>query len=102
MIVAVIVALAVAMAAHVSVAARVNGNDIVNVIDAVRRSGVDELREHGNDPLKQVDAAFVQLVFDQLTELHDVQVRSTFHRGASGDIGRHRRSLRASTSPQRR
>ena len=39
-----IVALAVAVAAPVIVAALVNGNDIVNVIDAVRRSGVDELR----------------------------------------------------------
>jgi hypothetical protein len=41
-----IVALAVAVAAPMMVAALVGGNDIVNMIDAVRRSGVDELRWH--------------------------------------------------------
>jgi hypothetical protein len=38
------VALAVAVAAPVMVAALGNGIDIVNVIDAVQRSGVVELR----------------------------------------------------------
>ena len=62
MIVAVIVALAVG--ARVSVAALLNGSEIVKVNDAVRRSGVDELREHGHDALEQVDAAFVQLALE--------------------------------------
>jgi hypothetical protein len=35
---------AVALAAPVIMIALVNENDIVNVIDAVRRSGLDELR----------------------------------------------------------
>jgi hypothetical protein len=83
MIVAVIVALAVG--ARVSVAALLNGSEIVKVNDAVRRSWVDELREHGHDAPEQVDAAFVQLALEQLIELHDVEVRSTFHRRASGD-----------------
>jgi hypothetical protein len=69
------------------VAALVSWNDIVKVIDAVRRSPsrIDELREHGHDALEQVDAALVQLALEQLVELHDVEVRSTFHRRASGD-----------------
>jgi hypothetical protein len=58
LIVAVSVALAVG--ASVSVAALGNGNDIVKVIDAGRRSRIDELREHGHDALEQVDAALVQ------------------------------------------
>jgi hypothetical protein len=58
------------------------GNNIVKVIDAVRRSRLDELREHGHDTLKQVDAALVRLAFDQLIELHDIEV------------GRYRRRLR--------
>jgi hypothetical protein len=37
------VSVALAVGAPVSVAALVNGNNIVNVIDAVRRSGIDVL-----------------------------------------------------------
>jgi hypothetical protein len=44
------VALAVDVAAPMSVAALVNGSDIVNVNDTVGRSGVDALREHGWPP----------------------------------------------------
>jgi hypothetical protein len=69
----------------VGVAALVNGNDVVKVFDAVGRSGLDEPREHGHDALEQVDAALVQLAFDQLIELHDIEVRSTFNRRASGE-----------------
>jgi hypothetical protein len=83
MIMAVNVALAVG--APVMVAALGNGNNIVKVFDAVRRSRVDELREHGHDALEQVDAALVSLAFDQLIELHDSEVRSTFHGRASGE-----------------
>jgi hypothetical protein len=79
------VALAVDVAAPMNVAALVNRNDIVNVNDAVGRSGVDEFREHRYDALEQADAAFVQLALEQLIELHDVEVRSTLHRRASGD-----------------
>jgi hypothetical protein len=79
------VSVALAVGAPVSVAALVNGNNIVKVIDAVRRSRIDELREHGHDALEQVDAALVQLAVDQLIELHDIEVRSTFHRRASGE-----------------
>jgi hypothetical protein len=57
----------------------------VKVFDAVRRSWIDELREHGHDALEQVDAALVQLAFDQLIELHDIEVSSTFHGRAAGD-----------------
>ena len=73
LIVAVSVALAVG--APVSVVALVNGNNIVKVIDAVRRSRVDEPREHGHDALQQVDAALVQLALDQLIELHSIARR---------------------------
>jgi hypothetical protein len=76
---------ALAVGAPVMVAALGNGNNIVKVFDAVRRSRIDELREHGHDALEQVDAALVQLAFDQLIELHDIEVRSTFHGRASGD-----------------
>jgi hypothetical protein len=51
-----IVAVTLALAAPVIVAALVNWNDLVKVIDAARGSGVDELREHGHDALEQVDA----------------------------------------------
>ena len=64
-------AVAVAVGAPVIVAALVNRNDIVKVVDAARRSRSDELREHGHDAL----------------ELLKVQHAS--------DIGRHRRRLRA-------
>jgi hypothetical protein len=77
--------LIVAVAAPGAVAALVNWNDVVKVIDAARRSRIDELCEHGHDALEQVDAALVQLAFDQLIELHHVEVRGAFHRGASGD-----------------
>ena len=43
-----------------------NWNDIVKVIDAARRSRINELREHGYDALEQVDAALVQLAFDHM------------------------------------
>jgi hypothetical protein len=95
------VSVALAVGAPGFVAALVSRNDIVKVIDAVRRSRIDELREHGRDALEQVDAALVQLARDQLIELRDIEVRSTFHRRASGDrvvqhasdIGRYRRRL---------
>ena len=45
----------------VMVAALGNRNEIVKVFDAVRRSRVDEPRQHGHDALEQVDAAFVRL-----------------------------------------
>ncbi len=73
LIVAVTVALAVIAPGFV--AALVNWNDIVKVVDAARRSRSDELREHGHDALDQIDAALVQLAFDQLIELHHVDVR---------------------------
>jgi hypothetical protein len=61
----VIVAVAVTVAAPVIVAALVNWNDIVKVIDAARLSRIEKLCEHGHD------------------ELH------------ASDIGRHSRRLRA-------
>ena len=64
-------AVAVAVGVPVIVVALVNWNDIVKVVDAVRRSRTDELREHGHDAL----------------ELLKVQHAS--------DIGRHPRRLRA-------
>jgi hypothetical protein len=66
---------ALAVGAPVMVAALGNGNNIVKVFDAVRRSRIDELREHGHDALEQVDAALVQLALDQLIELHDIELR---------------------------
>jgi hypothetical protein len=56
----------VAVAAPVMVAALVSWNDIVDVIDTARRSRLDELRSHGHDALKRLDAAFVQLAFDEV------------------------------------
>jgi hypothetical protein len=47
------------VAAPLIVVALVSGSDIVQAIDTVRRSRVDELREHSHDALKQVDAALV-------------------------------------------
>jgi hypothetical protein len=84
LIVAVTLALDVAVVAPVMVAALGNWNDIVKVFDAVRRSRIDELREHRHDALEHVDAALVQLAFDQLIELHDIEGRSTFRGRASG------------------
>lgn len=51
--VAVIVTLGVGV--PVSVVALLNGTEIGKVNDAVRRSGVDELREHGHDALEQAN-----------------------------------------------
>ena len=52
------------VAAPMIVAALVSRNETVTVIDGVRRSRVDEPREHGHDALKQVDTALVRLAFD--------------------------------------
>jgi hypothetical protein len=82
LIVAVTVDLAVG--APVIVAALVNWNDNREG-GRCRRSRIDELREHGHDALEQVDAGLVQLAFDQLIELHHVEVRGALHRRASGD-----------------
>jgi transposase len=65
LIVAVAVAVSVALAARVMVAALVSGNHIVELIDAARRLWIDDFREHGHDALAQVDAALLQLAFDQ-------------------------------------
>ena len=55
------VSVALDVGAPVMVAALGNRNEIVKVFDAVRRSRVDEPRQHGHDALEQVDAAFVRL-----------------------------------------
>lgn len=56
------VSVALDVGAPVMVAALGNRNEIVKVFDAVRRSRVDELRQHGYDAFEQVDAAFVRLL----------------------------------------
>jgi hypothetical protein len=52
----VIVAALVIVVAPVVVAALVNGNDHVAVIDAVDASRIDQLRQHRDDTLAQLDA----------------------------------------------
>ena len=69
----------------VIVAVHVHGNDTVVVIGSPLKSGIDHLRQHGNDTFKQFDSAAVVLVVDQLLDSHHVQMRGALHRRASRD-----------------
>jgi hypothetical protein len=90
--VTVTVTVALDVGAPVMVAALGNRNEIVKVFDAVRRSRVDELRQHA---LEQVDAAFVRLALEQLIEFHDLVNVELLKVQHASDIGRSLRRLRA-------
>ncbi|HKU42732.1 MAG TPA: hypothetical protein VJR89_31450 [Polyangiales bacterium] len=55
------------------VAALVSGNQAVSVIDASSRSGIDQLRQHRHDALKQFDPERVQFGVEQFVDSHDVE-----------------------------
>ncbi len=79
----VIVDVIVTVVAPVIVAALVNGNDHVAVIDAVDDLWIDQLRQHRDDTLEQLDGTRVVFRLDQLLDAHDIEVRSGLHRRAS-------------------
>lgn len=63
-----------AVAVAVIVAALVNGNDTVVVIDTVDDQGSISLVSIANDPLEQLCAARVVLSVDQVVDSHDIEV----------------------------
>ena len=45
-------------------------------------SGIDELCEHGHDPLQKSGSKDILLVVDEASDLHDVEVRCGLHQNA--------------------